>query len=910
MNCDGANGSAIFLDHSLNNVTLSNGGGAPQLSTATYKFGTSSLYVNGSSSRVSAPNNALFNFDSGDLTIEFWMYTPIAWTSQAYSAGILGQKANDSTNGWVLYIDGGYPSKINARLALENNFPTGSTPTQNTWEHWALVRSGTTLKWYKNGVLDATGTSFAAVSDSTGTFYIGHAQTWGGYLNAYLDDIRITKQALYLSNFTPPTSKLLTYPDIYYNNVSLLLVGDGANGVNTFTDLSPTPKAITAAGNAINSTTTYKTGTSSMYFDGTGDYLYVTTANSAFNYDISNFTIEFWVYPQAGPASTYNPTFFTNHGDNDWNSVGTGVRIHHQNVLIGSSQITFSSPITNNVWTHVALVRNDNIITAYKNGASVGSVSYTGSVGANSDRPALATSDSVGSGGREFLQGFIDDLRITKGIARYTSNFTAPGRLGVLRIGASAPLTMTLAGGTNVTINKAWLMTNGWDGNSILSTTITNTADIRSSTTSVAALTFAADLSTLPSGSSITFTNSSGIYIAGRGGDGGVWGGAGGAGGTAIAVNAAITFNNNGIIGGGGGGGSSYWGCGGGGWGGGNGGSTADTRSGGGGGGAGGGAAGTGPMGNGTAGSTSLAGAGGSGGYSGASGGSSLGGGGGAGSTQSATTGGAGGANGNAGSGSGYGGAGGGSAGASGGINTGSGAGGAAGAAVVGNSYITWGTTGTRYGTPFSVVIPTPLNLVSSNRSPLYGASSAGSWPPSGWTSQINSSQDDANFGLTLPFTFYFNGTAYTTVYVGSNAYITFGSGSSNYSGLSASNPAIDKIMMNSGDRSWQRVATYSTSSYVRIRYEGSASTSGTVGASTVIYECTIFNPSVQSGNSVIEWIIGSSNIISSTNIAGIYSSSALITAWSPAANTSYVFASNSTGTAWQVYSAYISGYY
>lgn len=702
MNCDGTDGSTSFLDHSLNNVTLSNGGGSPQLSTATYKFGTSSLYVNGSSSRVSAPNNALFNFDSGDLTIEFWMYTPIAWTSQAYSAGILGQKANDSTNGWVIYIDGNYPSKINARLALQNNFPTGSTPTQNIWEHWALVRSGTTLKWYKNGVLDATGTSSAAVSDSTGTFYIGHAQTWGGYLNAYLDDIRITKQALYLSNFTPPTSKLLTYPDIYYNNVSLLLVGDGANGSNTFTDLSPTPKAITAAGNAVNNTTTYKTGTSSMYFDGTGDYLYVTTANTAFNYGTSDFTIEFWVYPQAGPASTYNPTFFTNHGDNDWNSAGTGVRIHHQNVLINSSQITFSSAITNNVWTHVALVRSGNTITAYKNGTNVGSVSYTGSVGSNSDRPALATSDSVGSGGREFLQGFIDDLRITKGIARYTANFTAPGRLGVLRVGVSAPPAMTLAGGTNVTINKAWLIAKGWDGTSVLNTTITNTADIRSSTTSVAALIFAADLSTLPSGSSITFTNNSGIYIAGRGGDGGVWGGAGGAGGTAIEVNAAITFNNNGIIGGGGGGGSSYWGCGGGGWGGGNGGSTADSRSGGGGGGAGGGLAGTAPMGNGTAGSASLAGAGGSGGYSGASGGSVLGGGGGSGSTQSATTGGAGGSSGGSGTGSGYGGAGGGSAGAPGGANTGSGAGGAAGAAVVGNSYITWGTTGSRYGAPFA----------------------------------------------------------------------------------------------------------------------------------------------------------------------------------------------------------------
>lgn len=193
-----------FIDKGPNPKSISNSSVATN--TTTKKFGSSSLYFNGSS-QLSIPNNAAFNFDSGDFTVEFWLYTPVAWTSQPSSCGIVGQKAGDGYNGWCIYRDGGYPSKLNARLTQQNNFPSGSTPTQNTWEHWALVRSGTTLSWYKNGVLDATTTNSSAVSDSTGTFYVGYSQTWSGYLNAYIDELRITKGvARYTSNFTVPTT--------------------------------------------------------------------------------------------------------------------------------------------------------------------------------------------------------------------------------------------------------------------------------------------------------------------------------------------------------------------------------------------------------------------------------------------------------------------------------------------------------------------------------------------------------------------------------------------------------------------------------------------------------------------------------------------------------------------------------
>jgi len=223
--------------------------------------------------------------------------------------------------------------------------------------------------------------------------------------------------------------KLITRSqDPYFNNVELLLHLNGTNGSQSFVDSSKNNFSITTYGDAQISTAQSKFGGSSAYFDGDGDYLTI-QASEAFNYGSGDFTIEFWVKPLDGPYSTYDPCFFTNHSNGEWNLTGKGIRIHHQNAIFSTDavdfvELNFNNQIQNDTWNHLAIVRNGNTITAYLNGVNNGSVSFMGSLGDSSDSIGIALSDTLVPGGREFLNGYIDELRITKGIARYTSNFT------------------------------------------------------------------------------------------------------------------------------------------------------------------------------------------------------------------------------------------------------------------------------------------------------------------------------------------------------------------------------------------------------------------------------------------------------------------------------------------------------
>lgn len=201
---DGADASTTFTDERGHVFTAS---GNAQIDTAQSKWGGASLLLDGSGDSLSTPHSADFNFGTGDFTVEWWMYLPVAWTSQPSPAGIVGQKQNDASSGWVVYRDDNQPSKVNFRGAGTNNFFTASTPATNTWQHWAVTRQGTTVRWFLNGVLDATGTNNADINDGTAPLYVGFAQTWGGYLNSWIDDLRITKGvARYTASFTPPSS--------------------------------------------------------------------------------------------------------------------------------------------------------------------------------------------------------------------------------------------------------------------------------------------------------------------------------------------------------------------------------------------------------------------------------------------------------------------------------------------------------------------------------------------------------------------------------------------------------------------------------------------------------------------------------------------------------------------------------
>jgi len=218
--------------------------------------------------------------------------------------------------------------------------------------------------------------------------------------------------------------------DEEFDKVSLLLHGDGANGSTTIVDSSSSPKAVTAVGDAQISTAQSKFGGSSIAFDGTGDYL--STPNStAFQLGLSGdpFTVEFWFYLN---SSGNYVLFSKNGGDSSW-ALNTGYQyaalvfggiIYWQwRSNSGLTQITSTSPVIQQ-WHHFALSYDGSITRLFVNGVSVGTP-----VSSNYVAPTSANNVYVGSGANAdplHFDGYIDDLRITKGVARYTSNFTPP----------------------------------------------------------------------------------------------------------------------------------------------------------------------------------------------------------------------------------------------------------------------------------------------------------------------------------------------------------------------------------------------------------------------------------------------------------------------------------------------------
>lgn len=193
-----------------------------------------------------------------------------------------------------------------------------------------------------------------------------------------------------------------------------------------------------------------------------------------------------------------------------------------------------------------------------------------------------------------------------------------------------------------------------------------------------------------------------------------------------------------------------------------------------------------------------------------------------------------------------------------------------------------------------------PYTIATGTKAPTQGSGGASPWPPSGWTSLQNSNADDAFLTIPIVSNLLFNSVDYATVFVGSNTYITMSGGSTQYSGLSASNPAFPKFMLGAADNSYQRVASISSgTNFTRVRYEGNASTSGTPGSPGIVYEATFFN-STLTGFPAVEVLVGIHNRTAPGIIIATASTALATSAIS--ANQSYVFQGNASGTAWTIY--------
>jgi len=202
----------------------------------------------------------------------------------------------------------------------------------------------------------------------------------------------------------------------------------GSNGSTTFTDNSPSPKTITSNNGAAISTAQSKFGGTSGFFDGTDDYLSVTNSTD-FDFGSGDFTIEYWEYRTTygvqSPILSRNTIAYTPYmiGWNDGASP-TVLTIYMSsngaswNVASAVSMGTF----TTNVWTHYAVTRNGNTFRTFQNGTQISTFTSSDTFPAGASSLQIGRYDTL----YYFKGGYIDELRITKGVARYTGSFTVP----------------------------------------------------------------------------------------------------------------------------------------------------------------------------------------------------------------------------------------------------------------------------------------------------------------------------------------------------------------------------------------------------------------------------------------------------------------------------------------------------
>ncbi len=207
----------------------------------------------------------------------------------------------------------------------------------------------------------------------------------------------------------------------------LLLHMNGANGSVAVPDDSGSAHVLTVNGNAQISTAKSKFGGASGYFDGSGDYL--ERANHAdFQFGSGDFTIDFWIYPLATAAYNGVVTFWHPNANNgDWRLYLLSGSIVFDIYDEGNGGKNISAALSTNVWTHVAAVKDGSLMRLFINGTLQASVAPTSSWNLNSTSSVLRVA-AVYVLGMDYFNGYLDEVRISKGIARWTSDFMPPNQ--------------------------------------------------------------------------------------------------------------------------------------------------------------------------------------------------------------------------------------------------------------------------------------------------------------------------------------------------------------------------------------------------------------------------------------------------------------------------------------------------
>ena len=376
-----------------------------------------SMKFDGSGDYLTLPQTSM-DLGSSNFCVEAWVFT----TSTGNQAIVGSYQYADGVGSWNLNVN--YNSnqirffiRHSGGSVIDAQFASGTFPT-NQWIHVAVTRDGANLRAFINGTqAGSTNTSLASstIDNASTTYRIGAANDNQIYWNGFITDVRVVKgSSVYTSDFTAPTSPLTAI-----TNTEVLVSGTNANII----DKSQKTEKIIRQGDPVTSTTQKKYLTSSIHFDG-NDYLQMDDEGHA-NFGTNDFTAEgwFWVDALPGGGTIYSIVDARDSGSSGANGWTFGLNASGQVYVYAGSQIVGAGgSVSTSTWYHWAFTRSGNTGKMFLDGTQVGTTNSSMTNDFNTTKFRIGANHS----GSETFTGYQFDVRMTKNLARYTSNFTRP----------------------------------------------------------------------------------------------------------------------------------------------------------------------------------------------------------------------------------------------------------------------------------------------------------------------------------------------------------------------------------------------------------------------------------------------------------------------------------------------------
>jgi hypothetical protein len=429
-------------DNAANTTVTDSGSGA---NNGTASTNTSNLTTTGKINQAFAFNGTTqyVNMDSimSDIksdtkgTISLWI-KPTDTTGPQY-VFLLSKTATPTISSGVFINGAEFAVQIyNQSSNYSYWVTTGASVTAGVWQHFAVVQDGISLRIYKNGV-DITPTpTLVGAGAKSDWFSVTSASVDNGRLGCWnYGGVGNTEF------FEGSVDDLRYYQNIALGQEAIQAIYNAGNGTETslIYDSSASAHPITGYGNvyiapAVPDPTNAKlvSGDGNAFFNGTSANL-TAPDDADWYFGTGNFTIEFWLYLNDIPAQFQFIGQWAD-GSNYWRCEMYANKHIYMSFIFGGATIAdyrFISLLVPGKWYHLAFVRNGVTGLIFLDGVSqfvtestafgasdVGNVAAVLSIGAKSASGATSM----------FYSGYMDEIRISKGIARYTSNFTPSTR--------------------------------------------------------------------------------------------------------------------------------------------------------------------------------------------------------------------------------------------------------------------------------------------------------------------------------------------------------------------------------------------------------------------------------------------------------------------------------------------------